>query len=602
MAPNMSPKSSPPCAPVSPDAQIIESAFADYLVAPALYYGLGAVSITKVPSAAARVSPMSSNAFPLPQDVQSISSPPRAPQAEAVFTHGASPPHHLHSPSAQSNAPTASKTSPKKRVAMYEDDDSNNLYSATGAVSPKRPRLEDPIQQGNFLDFSGVEMYSGHAFLSPDPAHGDTHQDWEYDDDVNITPEELGFTAATGFQQETVPASVSYDDTTACPLAQSLSDSLFGSTVEQKGSPFDSSAPFELGTNGAWDNSVYTESQIDPTLTDAQLPQPHNTVNQSSMPQQTGQSSHSATHYELGPVGPRDHSAFPGQQIDPVLNTAEQQVPVVSPAAAASNLPQPKTTLYAGSSHAGSSQSGHQSQTSVTTQAPSQASLVTQASSQAASNPNSTGAQDATGTTTQAAPRRNRRVKTTDVPFNARPPMGYTITAKEIACFATKWLTLPLPVMRFQRNGIKSAMPAIMHLEAINQSANQTLLKTHKNRVKQEFTQGGRLAMNHSSWDVDSAVALGPENDLTANQWRFRDFHKHHNDPLNAKQPKDAWVDIPLTTFYAHIPHPTCQLANGSRPRSDDTRLRVCGRQRLDGQDDCSLGRAYCQATERASA
>lgn len=160
MAPNMSPKrsvltiddrkvfrhlqpcpSSQPCAPASPEAENIESAFGDYLVAPAPYYGLGAVSIAKVPSTAAHDSPMSSSALPLPQDGQSISSPPRVPQAEAVFTRGASPPHHVHSPPAQSNASTTSQTNPKKRAAVDEDDGSNNLQSATGAVSPKRPRL-----------------------------------------------------------------------------------------------------------------------------------------------------------------------------------------------------------------------------------------------------------------------------------------------------------------------------------------------------------------------------------------------------------------------------------------------------------------------------
>ncbi|PIA99917.1 hypothetical protein CB0940_03640 [Cercospora beticola] len=542
MAPNMSPKSTPSCAPTSPEAQNIESAFADYNVAPAPYYSLGAVAVTKTPSEAACNSPMSSNVDSLLQDVHAISSPPNVPHAEAVFTRGASPQHHLNSPPAQSNASTTSKANPRKRGAVEEDDGSNDLQSATGAISPKRQRLADSIRQGGFFDISGIEMYSGHVFLSSSPAHGDTQHDWEYDD-VNITPEELGFTAATGFHQGSVSAPVSYDDTAAYPLAQSLSDGLFGSTAGQTGPPFDSSAPFELGTIAAWDNSVDTERQIDAALIDDQSPessQPPSTLNQSSTPKQTGQSSHLATHYELGPVGPGDHSAFSGQQID----LAEQQVPVVSSVAAVSNLTQPNTTLHAGSSHASSSQVGHQSQASVTTQA----------SSQAGSNLSSTGAQTATGATTQAAPRRSRRVKTTDVPFNARPPMGHTITAKEIACFATKWLTLPGPVMRFQRNGIKSVMPATMHLEAINQSANQALLKTHKNRVKQEFTQGGRLATNRSSWDVDSAVALGPDNDLTANQWRFRDFHKHHNDPQNAKQPKDAWVDIPLTTFYAHIP------------------------------------------------
>ncbi|PPJ50099.1 hypothetical protein CBER1_05041 [Cercospora berteroae] len=544
----MSPKSSPPCAAASPEAQNIESAFADYNVAPAPYYSLGAVFLTRAPAAAVHDSPTSSNSFPSPQDVQSISSPPRVPHAEAVFTRGASPPHHLHPPSAESNGPTTSKTNPKKRAALDEDDGSNNLHSTTGAGCPKRPRLADPILQGSLLDFGGIEMYSVHAFLSPTSAHGDTQHDWEYDD-FNATPEELGFMAAPSFQQESVSAPVSYDDTAAYPLAQSLSDGLFGSTAGQMSLPFDTAAPFELGAIGAWDDSVYTESRIDPALTDAQSPPPPNTVNQSSTPQEAGQTSHSVTHYEPGPVGPRDHSAFLGQQINPALDTAQQQVPVVSSAAVVSPLTQSSTTP-----HAGSSQAVHQSQASVTTQAATQASVVTQAPTQAASNPSSGSGQVATGTTTQTAPRRNRRVKTTDVPFNARPPMGHTITAKEIACFATKLLTLPRLVMRFQRNGIKSAMPATMHLEAIGQSANQALLKTHKNRVKQEFTPGGRLAMDLSSWDVDNAVALGPDNDLTANQWRFKDFHKHSNDPRNAKQPKDAWVDIPLTTFYAHIP------------------------------------------------
>lgn len=51
-----------------------------------------------------------------------------------------------------------------------------------------------------------------------------------------------------------------------------------------------------------------------------------------------------------------------------------------------------------------------------------------------------------------------------------------------------------------------------------------------------------------------AAIALEPDNDLRADKSKFRDLYAHQNHPTTTKQPKNVQGDIPLATFYAHIP------------------------------------------------
>ncbi|PPJ50085.1 hypothetical protein CBER1_05040 [Cercospora berteroae] len=131
-----------------------------------------------------------------------------------------------------------------------------------------------------------------------------------------------------------------------------------------------------------------------------------------------------------------------------------------------------------------------------------------------------------------------RRIKTSEVPSNARPPMGVDITLKEICVFAPTWIIHPAVATRLQRNGVKIAEVAAAQVEAIGRAGEPALLKTVKNRLKRSTTK---------------AVALDVDDNQTADQWKFRDFYKHRNKETK-KAPTEDWEDIPLITFYENIP------------------------------------------------
>ncbi|GIZ36768.1 hypothetical protein CKM354_000023500 [Cercospora kikuchii] len=145
------------------------------------------------------------------------------------------------------------------------------------------------------------------------------------------------------------------------------------------------------------------------------------------------------------------------------------------------------------------------------------------------------------------------RMNTTRLNEDARPPMGVDITAKEIAIFNQKWMVSPDLARRFQRNGITGPMISTTHLEAIGRANNAKDQTTLKNKTKKEYSQGGMYALKCKKWKVSKATAMGPENVLTANGWKFRDYYRHRNgDTKDA--PKQGWNDYPLSLFYSHIP------------------------------------------------
>ncbi|WPB00818.1 uncharacterized protein RHO25_005438 [Cercospora beticola] len=182
-----------------------------------------------------------------------------------------------------------------------------------------------------------------------------------------------------------------------------------------------------------------------------------------------------------------------------------------------------------------------------------QASVITQQATGNSSKPKGKSKQPSVGSSTKPALKSKRRIKTSEVPPNARPPMGVDITLKEICVFAPTWIIHPAVATRLQRNGVKIAEVAAAQVEAIGRAGEPALLKTVKNRLKKEYNQGGKLYTGSTHWSIDQAVALGADNDLTADQWKFRDFYKHRNKETT-KAPTEEWEDIPLTTFYENIP------------------------------------------------
>ncbi|GIZ36771.1 hypothetical protein CKM354_000023800 [Cercospora kikuchii] len=182
-----------------------------------------------------------------------------------------------------------------------------------------------------------------------------------------------------------------------------------------------------------------------------------------------------------------------------------------------------------------------------------QASVITQQASGDSPKPKAKSRQPAAGPSTKPALKSKRRIKTSEVPANARPPMGVDITLKEICVFAPKWIIHPGVATRLQRNGVKIAMVAAAQVDAIGRAGEPALLKTVKNRLKKEYNQGGKLYTGSTHWYIDQAVALGADDDLIADQWKFRDFYKHRNKET-MKAPTEEWEDVPLTTFLENIP------------------------------------------------
>lgn len=144
------------------------------------------------------------------------------------------------------------------------------------------------------------------------------------------------------------------------------------------------------------------------------------------------------------------------------------------------------------------------------------------------------------------------RMNTTRLKEDARPPMNQIITVKEVAVFNQKWMINPALAMRLQQNKVPGPMMSTLHLDAIGKAKDSKLQTAMKNRIKKEYSQGGMYALQCSEWDVTHATKLGPENDLTANNWRFRDSYPRRNGDA-VKPRKQVWKDYPLSLFYSHI-------------------------------------------------
>ncbi|PPJ50083.1 hypothetical protein CBER1_05042 [Cercospora berteroae] len=144
------------------------------------------------------------------------------------------------------------------------------------------------------------------------------------------------------------------------------------------------------------------------------------------------------------------------------------------------------------------------------------------------------------------------RMNTTRLKEDARPPMNQVITVNEIAVFNQKWMVNPALAVRLQQNKVTGPMMSTLHLDAIGKAKDSKLQTAMKNKIKKEYSQGGMYALKCSEWDVTNATKLGPESDLTANNWQFRDFYRYRNGDTK-KPPKQVWKDYPLRLFYSHI-------------------------------------------------
>lgn len=137
------------------------------------------------------------------------------------------------------------------------------------------------------------------------------------------------------------------------------------------------------------------------------------------------------------------------------------------------------------------------------------------------------------------------RVKVKDT---ARPPRNEIIPHAEITIFAAKWRTIPMVAVRFEKNGITRQMTSEMHLQLLGLADNRDANKKYLQKVKKQYHQGGLLyyaVEDEEEWASEKSF---PEDDLTSNEWYFRDCYRFDNPPTK------EWQDIPLRDFYGHIP------------------------------------------------
>ncbi|KAF2479529.1 hypothetical protein BDY17DRAFT_313334 [Neohortaea acidophila] len=112
-------------------------------------------------------------------------------------------------------------------------------------------------------------------------------------------------------------------------------------------------------------------------------------------------------------------------------------------------------------------------------------------------------------------------------PFNAQPPLNVDITITEICTFFPSWFLLPEVAVRAVRNGWGRRDIAKAQLHAANLLDRENLSKA-ENRIQKQISDGGKhfcglWGAEDDRWNSEEQrMALGQDDDLTANDWSFR--------------------------------------------------------------------------------
>ena len=153
-----------------------------------------------------------------------------------------------------------------------------------------------------------------------------------------------------------------------------------------------------------------------------------------------------------------------------------------------------------------------------------------------------------------------------------RMPMGIDITVQELLTFTPNVLVMPDAAVRLQRNGInpqqiaKFTLTAIGRVTDANDHTSVEFTRTRE-RAKQQFNQGGKAVYGRNSWTLADARARGAQNDLTANNWQFRDVHAARNgfriSRAAAGPLRQFWHDVPLALVSQSVPRANFPMGQG---------------------------------------
>lgn len=142
-------------------------------------------------------------------------------------------------------------------------------------------------------------------------------------------------------------------------------------------------------------------------------------------------------------------------------------------------------------------------------------------------------------------------------PVNVQPPLGIQISMGEIMTFCPSWMQIPDVAIRAACNGyVRDDLARMLLYPAglLDETNDRPTFIQASARIQAQISQGGKIALGYHPKDsklrwnaADTSRVLGPQNDLTADDWELRCDHRQH-------EKKQRFTHMRLSGIYATVP------------------------------------------------